>query len=67
MTLHVSRSTRCKGSVAANGHKRFHKSPRVAISFEPCLFRLLANEAERRKIPFGAVVRERVIASYSVK
>jgi hypothetical protein len=50
--------------MGANGAKRFHKSPRVAIAFTPRIFARLSNEAAARGIPFAGVVRERIALSF---
>ena len=59
MTFHLGRQSSAKGSRAVRG-----KSPRVAICFDVAMFERISGEAQRRRMPFAEVVREKVLAAY---
>lgn len=44
-----------------------HVSPKIAIGFDQSMFDRIAGEAARRRMPFGAVVREKLLAFYSTE
>lgn len=64
MTFHSCAPKRTRGSFGSAGSGRKKKTPAVSVSFDPELFECVAGEAEKRGIPFAAVVRQRLKASY---
>ncbi len=65
MTLHKRQGRIAKGSYA--GLWGPVKSPRIAISWPVDLLERLCKEANKEGIPFAAIVRRRVRASYFLK
>lgn len=59
--LGSSSKTKAKGAFVNDNGNRYLR-PRVSVGFERKMFDRLANEAARRKIPFGRLVRELVKA-----
>ena len=62
MTFHSTRQQRrrVQGNVSRPGNKSDTKSPRVQCAFDPETFAMIADESERRNLPFAAIVRELV-------
>ncbi len=67
MTLHKRQGRIAKGSTVGTWASEPLKSPRVCISWPVDLLERLCKEANKEGIPFAAIVRRRVRASYFLK